>query len=283
MMKKKTVVCKICCKAFERFATQPEGKYGWRCSSECIQEDAKRRNAKACVKCNRLCITTKAKVCFDCKTRTESAVCEFCGDTCNKTRNKHQFCDRNCRRKFLRRVSVTLAQCNWCGIDFKKWLYAKGDRGGGQFCSQQCKHSSKRLKQYVREKSRQAVRARSSGQFSEQWVLKRLKQLTEKTRELTEDEQWAKKIDSLSSVNRYREDQAIATNLKDWTKHNRNQKNDWKYGGAWNRIVYSELKRLRKQADTSTDQLWMLWVLNRISSMRKRMRRKQAAGCHHGG
>lgn len=281
-MKKKTVICKICCKAFERFAAQPEGKHGWRCSSECIREDAKRRNAKVCVECNRRCITTRAKVCVDCKTRAESVACEFCGAVCQKTKNKHQFCDRNCRRKFLRRTSVTVGECKWCGKEYKRWMYATGERGGGQFCSPHCKHSSKRLKQYVRQKSRQAATARGSGRLSEQWIVKRLKQLAEHTRQLTEDEQWLRKIESVSGVNRYREEQAVATHVQDWTKHNRNQNNDWKYGGAWGRIVYSELKRLRKQTNNSTGQLWMLWLVNRISSMRKRMRRKQAAGCRHG-
>lgn len=282
MMKKKTVVCKICCKAFERFATQPEGKYGWRCSSECIQEDAKRRNAKACVKCNRLCITTKAKVCFDCKTRTESAVCEFCGDTCNKTRNKHQFCDRNCRRKFLRRVSVTLAECKWCGKDFKKWIYAKGDRGGGQFCSQHCKHSSKRLKQYVREKSGQAVTFAAYRKINEHWIACRLKVLEKENAEKTEEQQWAAKIHSLCNINRYREEQKAGVDRSRATKHKRNLKSDWRHGGAWNRIVFSELQTLTAKVNQTEEQLWFMRVFNQLCSQRKRMRKKQVAGCRHG-
>jgi hypothetical protein len=282
-MKKKTVICKICCKAFERFATQPEGKHGWRCSSECIQEDAKRRNAKVCVECNRRCITTRAKVCIDCKTRAESVACEFCGATCQKTKNKHQFCDRNCRRKFLRRTSVTVGECKWCGKEYHRWMYATGERGGGQFCSMHCKHSSKRLKQYVRQKSRQAATFAAYRKIHEHWIACRLNVLEKEHAEKTEEQQWAEKIKSLCAINRHREKQTTGTDRSKTTKHERNRQSDWKHGGAWNRIVFFELQTLKAKANLTEEELWFMRVFNQLCSQRKRMQRKQAAGCRHGG
>lgn len=283
-MKKKTVNCKVCFKAFERFASQPEGKYGWRCSSECIQKDARRRNAKLCVKCNRLCITTKTKVCAECKQTPVTTKCEFCDSVCTKTKSKKQFCNKYCRRKFLRRTSVTVCECKWCGKDFRRWMYATGEKDGGQYCSSHCKHSAKRLKSYIKQKSKAAAKHAAKVQINERWVRTRITEIEGKHQPKTEEQLWSQKIYSLCEANRHREAIALNHQIADWQRKERNQKNDWKYGGPWNRIVYLELKRLMRQQEQIQQQdcQWFLWITSVCSNQRKRMKRKHAAGCLHG-
>lgn len=231
----------------------------------------------------------------ECRAKSKKSTCVVCGQEFINKDMKTRTCKASSCRKVIssRPTTRTQVECQWCG----KVHVVKKKHSKEHHCSRHCRDSRMRLKQYVKFRLRAAKKRLRKIQVDEKnkqalawwkdirewWVECQLAQMEkEQNRSFTEDELWAKKIESLSGVNRYREEQAVATNLKDWTKHNRNQKSDWKHGGAWGRIVYLELKRLRKQTDTSADQLWMLWSVNRVSSMRKRMRRKQAAGCRHG-
>ena len=279
-MKKKIVVCKVCSETFERFASQPEGKYGWRCSAECVAEDAKRRNARACVQCGTFSVNGKVKICADCKRKPVTSKCEFCDSVCTMTRSKKQFCNKYCRRKFLRRASVTICECTWCGKDFKRWMFATGERGGGKYCSQHCKHSAKRLESYIKQKSKAAAKLQSN----EQWVYTQITEMEKKQQPKTEEQLWVQKINSVCNVNRHREAMAANYQIAEWRKKERNQANDWKYGGAWGRIVYLELKRLKQQQQQSQkqDYQWFLWLTSVCSNQRKRMKRKRAGGCLHG-
>jgi hypothetical protein len=159
-------------------------------------------------------------------------------------------------------------------------MFATGERGGGKYCSQHCKHSAKRLESYIKQKSKAAAKLQSN----EQWVYTQITEMEKKQQPKTEEQLWVQKINSVCNVNRHREAMAANYQIAEWRKKERNQANDWKYGGAWGRIVYLELKRLKQQQQQSQkqDYQWFLWLTSVCSNQRKRMKRKRAGGCLHG-
>lgn len=226
-----------------------------------------------------------------CREKSKKKTCEVCSVVfINRDRKTRTCTSPECRSVVLkmafsneRRRKNT--ECEWCGK-----IHAVRKRPAKEhFCSRHCRDSKARLKAYVKNRLRltkkeceRKHRENVAKEITESWVQYKTDALEKKTHDISDEQKWYMKISSLCSCNRYREEQASVTMKADWTKKDRNKNIDWKYGGAWNRIIYLELRRLSNKVDTSEMNLWYQWVLNRVSSMRKRMRRKQAAGCLHG-
>lgn len=288
-MKKKLVTCKVCSVQFERFVHQQEGPLGWRCSAACREIDRLQKTAKPCLECGATLQNTTRQICEGCTQSKRMTECLWCQRPCQKKKGtKKQFCGEECKKKHARKNAKTWAECGWCGKDFKRWLYATGDRNGGRFCSLHCRHSSVRLRNYVKarlRKSRATISLQQQKQdhgIDEEWLACRVSRLETAETGKTDEQLWEEKIKSLCNVNRHRETMAVLQHRADWGTHKRNQQNDWKHGGAWDRIVFFELKRLRKRANNCQDYLWYMWLVSICSNQRKRMKRKQAAGCRHG-
>jgi len=231
----------------------------------------------------------------ECRAKSKKSTCVVCGqEFVNKDRKTRTCKDTACRKIISSRPSTrTQVECQWCG----KLHGVKKKNSKEHHCSRHCRDSRIRLKQYVKLRLRAAKKRLRKIQVDEKnkqslewwkdirewWVKCQLARIEkEQNRCFSEDELWFEKIDHLCGINRYREQQSTRKSSAAWTKHTRNQSNDWKYGGAWGRVICLELKRLSMKVNACTHFLWMVWLQNRMSSQRKRMRKKQVAGCRHG-
>jgi len=228
----------------------------------------------------------------ECRVSSKKKQCEVCGEWfIFRDRNTRSCEKKECRHVMRSRPTVLKKECNWCGKLFRP----KNEKA--LHCSNHCRYSRIRLRNYVKERLRKARAAISLQQqkqkqgpwqkrpwrhIDQDWVACRISRLETAAIGKTDEQLWEEKIKSLCEANRYRETMAVLQSKADWGTHNRNQNNDWKYGGAWDRIVFFELKRLRKRASNCQDYLWSKWLEGMCSNHRQRMKRKQAAGFRHG-
>jgi hypothetical protein len=277
---RKQVCCRICQRLFLRFSGQPEGSRGWLCSAECRKTAFLQTRNNPCRDCGKLLAYKRKNQCSECEERARIRECPQCQRQFKKTESESPFCGAECAKMHRRKHSKSWGECKWCGKEFKRYTRATGERMGGMFCSLHCRHSSRRLKDYVRQKSKSISRAMLPKSTDERHVAVMLNKLKSKTACKTEEELWRAKIHNLVHCQRYRV--ADTKDRADWLQHDRNKLSDWRHGGAWGRIVYLELKRLNKTAKQTEIQKWEDWLIGRLSSQTKRMKRKQMAGRPHG-
>jgi hypothetical protein len=297
---RKQVCCRICQRLFLRFSGQPEGSRGWLCSAECRKTAFLQTRNNPCRDCGKLLAYKRKNQCSECEERARIRECPQCQRQFKKTESESPFCGAECAKIHRRKHSKSWGECKWCGKEFKRYTRATGERMGGMFCSLHCRHSSRRLKDYVRQKSKsvsRAMRRRARGSQGQKAYVANgqrnktidecrlatlLARLELHTRCRTEEELWWLKIQNITQNQRHREKIADKKHRADWSSKDRNRLSDWKHGGAWGRIVYLELKRLSRLARQTTEAKWATWIRDRLSSQRQRMKRKKQADCRHG-
>ena len=235
-------------------------KYGDFCSKQCREKSKK----KTCEVCSAVFVNR------DKKTRTCTS------PECRSAVLKMAFNPERRRKK---------TECQWCG----KIHAVRKRQSKEHFCSRHCRDSKTRLKVYVKNRLRltkrecgKKHRENTAKEISERWIQYRIDALEKKTHGLPDEKKWHMKIIGLCRINKYREYQKSDAEILNNKRHDRNRKSDWKHGGAWNRIVYLELRTLKTEAEATQEDLWFAKIFNQLCSQRKRMRRKQAAGCQHG-
>lgn len=281
----RNVECVRCGKVFERYATQPTPASGWRCSKECKVNGRLESIGKACSRCGKLIGNRTQDKCAECVQDAKLATCEACGKRyrprfakkrkrhcCSKVCRKQLADERRQKRQLLAMVDV---ECQWCGKVTRRHGHVMA------FCNRRCKGAGERLRLWAQKRLRKTDCGNESSAIIESWIVSQLRLIEPK--EESEGGKWLRKLKSLCLINRHREVVRSDKKIMDTLKHDRNRAEDWRHGGAWGRIIYLELKRLKAMANLSESQKWRAWIYNRLSSQRKRMARKvvvsRPSGC----
>ena len=269
----RNVACVRCGKVFERYATQPTPASGWRCSKECKVNGRLELIGKACSRCGKLIGNRTHDKCAECVQEEKLATCEACGKRYRPRfakKRKRQCCSKVCRKRLAdgkRRDRQLLAmvdvECQWCGKVTRRHGHVMA------FCNRRCKGAAKRLKLWAQRRLRKAIRGKRPSSLTEKWFCARVVNL-EPTQQ-TEYDAWLQKFRTLCYVNRYRKEAASKSDRREIQFNERNQQEDWRYGGAWGRIIYLELKRLKKRANKTEHEKWMDLIVGRLSSQRRRL------------
>lgn len=273
----KIVQCKRCGVVFQRFASQPIPKNGWFCSGDCKSKARLELIGVACEDCGSLMVGRKAAKCVLCAKMAKLVSCENCGTRFKpkyaRKNRKRLICSAACRvehaakrRRQRHEQAKVVINCRWCGIASRR------GHEGIAFCGSKCEQESKHLKRWAHNRAKKAAKHQSR-LLNQAWIAAKLRAMV--WPHLFSEDKWLTKIKVLLYVNQFRDVLSNKANRTDIVLQDRNRHQDWKWGGAWGRILYSEMRRLKRIADRTEDQKWMHAIQGKLSSQTKRLAKKR--------